>query len=82
MRCCIDCMMCFYSGSAARLNKESPVTQPPDQVRHHALSRALSHSATFSDCFLVVLFSHLCPAEIGTFKTRTIKTLKYATQSH
>jgi len=57
---CIECMMCFCSGSAARLKEESQLTQPPDQVRHHALSRVLSNSATFSDCFLLVFTFVLC----------------------
>lgn len=83
---CIDRMvgmMCFCSGSAARLNEESVVTQPSDQVRHHSLTQVFSRCrCAFSGCFIVVSFAHLCPAEIGTFKTETIKILKHTTYSH
>lgn len=75
-----DVFLLWFSGQTEW--RESGYPAPRSGTPSCSLSRALSHSATFSDCFLVVLFSHLCPAEIGTFKTRTIKTLKYDTQSH
>lgn len=71
--------MCFCSGSAARLNEESLVTQPSYQVRHHFLSQV---SLILDVHFQTVLFAHLCPAEIGTFKTGIIKPLKHTTYSY
>ncbi len=82
MRYCIDCMvgmMCFCSGSAARLNEERLVTQPSDQVRHHSLTQV---SLILHVHFQTLLFAHLCPAEIRTFKTGTIQTLKHTTYSY
>ncbi len=69
-------MMCFCSGSAARLNEENLVTQPSYQVRHHSLTQV--------SLILDVHYNttHLCPAEIRTFKTGTIKPLKHTTYSY